>query len=326
MKFSIVCPVYNSEKYLSAAIDSVLEQDYINWELVLVDDGSLDNSREIMSEYAERDSRIRLVHQDNSGPGAARNAGIEHSTGDYLVFLDSDDRLVPNYLSRLEPLANANDLVFIDVLQVDEYGNAIAREEMSKFSHLDKDRLLRWQLTGKIPWGGVRKAVSRELVNSYNIRYSQIDVGEEAIFSFRVLDSAKKFAFLDGSSYLYFNRADSQSKKRIEDPWGPTVKVLRDYLVGTNREDMYHALVSFDVTATIVSVDRITEMFTSSERRAKARERLLACKAAGGGLSQLDFDCLTNKARLMLPFVFLGWAWPITVASRLKSVLSSIRP
>lgn len=145
MKFSIVCPVYNSEKYLSAAIDSVLEQDYKNWELVLVDDGSLDNSREIMSEYSERDSRIRLVHQDNSGPGAARNAGIEHSTGDYLVFLDSDDRLVPNYLSRLEPLANSNDLVFIDVLQVDEYGNAIAREEMSKFSHLDKDRLLRWR-------------------------------------------------------------------------------------------------------------------------------------------------------------------------------------
>ena len=208
-----MCPVYNSEKYLSAAIDSVLEQDYKNWELVLVDDGSLDNSREIMSEYSERDSRIRLVHQDNSGPGAARNAGIEHSTGDYLVFLDSDDRLVPNYLSRLEPLANSNDLVFIDVLQVDEYGNAIAREEMSKFSHLDKDRLLRWQLTGKIPWGGVRKAVSRELVNSYNIGYSQIDVGEEAIFSFRVLDSAKKFAFFRGLLLPLFQ----QSRQSIQE-------------------------------------------------------------------------------------------------------------
>ena len=75
-----------------------------------------------------------------------------------------------------------------------------------------------------------------------------------------------------------------------------------------------------------MSVDRITEMFTRSERRAKARDRLLACKARCGGFSQLDFDCLTNKARFMLPFVFLGWAWPITVASRLKSVISSIRP
>ena len=179
MKFSIVCPVYNSEKYLSAAIDSVLEQDYKNWELVLVDDGSLDNSREIMSEYSERDSRIRLVHQDNSGPGAARNAGIEHSTGDYLVFLDSDDRLVPNYLSRLEPLANSNDLVFIDVLQVDEYGNAIAREEMSKFSHLDKDRLLRCNLLEKF----LGAVFVRPLVESWLIR---------TIFDIPKLMSAKR--------------------------------------------------------------------------------------------------------------------------------------
>lgn len=91
MKVSIVIPIYKVEKYLRACIDSILEQDILNCEIILVDDGSPDNCPAICDEYAARDDRIKVVHKQNGGLSSARNAGIRESSGDYLIFMDSDD-------------------------------------------------------------------------------------------------------------------------------------------------------------------------------------------------------------------------------------------
>lgn len=102
MRYSIVVPIYNAREYLRMCLDSVLSQTFDDWECVCVDDGSDDTSPFVLDEYAERDSRFRIIHQRHSGVGMARNVGIDAANGDYIVFLDADDTLLPNALEGLK--------------------------------------------------------------------------------------------------------------------------------------------------------------------------------------------------------------------------------
>lgn len=109
MKVSIIIPVYNVEKYLNRCVDSVIEQTYEDLEIILVDDGSKDNSGQMCDEIALKDSRIIVHHQENGGLSAARNAGLEISSGEYIFFLDSDDYLTPDCIEKAVSLCKEND-------------------------------------------------------------------------------------------------------------------------------------------------------------------------------------------------------------------------
>ena len=225
MKISVIVPVYNSENYIIRCIDSIISQSYKNWELILIDDGSTDSSYQLIINKSLEDERIKVIHQENSGPGIARNTGIDAATGDYIVFVDSDDFIDTNYLRKL---AKRNeDVVFIDVNQVDEELNLIKTEYMSKHKGISKEDLLKSQMTGKIEWGGVRKAVKTALLREHNIRYSKHKIGEEAIFSFCALYFAKSYAFLNGAVYSYVNRDGSQSDYKTDDPSGQPHEKIR---------------------------------------------------------------------------------------------------
>lgn len=116
MKLSFIVPVYNVESYLFKCIDSLLAQDYNDYEIVLVDDGSPDNCPQICDEYARKYSNIRVVHQTNGGLSAARNAGVVIAKGEYICFVDSDDYWEPNVLGRLMEQVEREQL---DVLRFD---------------------------------------------------------------------------------------------------------------------------------------------------------------------------------------------------------------
>ncbi len=98
---SIILPVFNGEKYLAAAIESVIAQTIRDWELLIIDDGSKDNSPAICDDYAAKDTRIRVFHQPNGGVNSARAKGVDNATGEFLAFLDADDRFVPDALEYL---------------------------------------------------------------------------------------------------------------------------------------------------------------------------------------------------------------------------------
>lgn len=108
---SVVVPVYNSEKWIDKCIDSILAQSYVNFELILIDDGSLDSSFCIMQKYASRDSRIRVYHKENTGVSDTRNFGISQANGDWITFVDSDDSLKDCFLENLLPINSQADLV-----------------------------------------------------------------------------------------------------------------------------------------------------------------------------------------------------------------------
>lgn len=111
---SVIVPVYNVEQYLSRCVESILEQTFQNWELLLIDDGSLDCSGDICEEYAKKDSRIRVFHKENGGVSSARNLGIDNANGEWITFIDSDDYIQPGFLEGLyEPIAQGEQVDFV---------------------------------------------------------------------------------------------------------------------------------------------------------------------------------------------------------------------
>lgn len=149
---SVIIPVYNAERFVGRCIESVKAQTYTDWEMILVDDGSKDRSLEVCRMYAGSDDRIRVIHQENAGPGMARNAGLECAEGRYVVYIDSDDYVEKEYFELLSE--HDEDVVFIDVRNVDEEGRIVKEEYMSHNKHLSLDSILRKQMTGAINWGG----------------------------------------------------------------------------------------------------------------------------------------------------------------------------
>lgn len=139
-KISVVVPVYNVENYLGSCLDSVLNQDFESFEIVVVNDGSTDGSLEIAKTYEARyPEKVRLISQENKGLGGARNTGIDNAKGEYIVFVDSDDTIKHDMLSSLynEMTSSNADIAIFGIEYVDENGKAFSRTE-----DFDEERLV----------------------------------------------------------------------------------------------------------------------------------------------------------------------------------------
>lgn len=152
MQISVIIPVYNAAPFLERSVNSVINQTFSQWNLILVDDGSKDNSGQICDDFTQRDSRVHVIHQENAGAGAARNNGLALAKGDYVVFVDADDFVEPYYFEELSE--HNEDVVFIDVQHVDESGHVLRYEKMSPYKGNSMDDLIRSQMTGKMTWSG----------------------------------------------------------------------------------------------------------------------------------------------------------------------------
>ncbi len=130
VRFSIIVPVYNVEKELPRCIDSVLNQDYESYEIIIIDDGSTDSSARICDQFQRLNSKVKVVHKENGGLSSARNEGVKRAVGDYLVFLDSDDYLEKCFLSSL---SETIDYHSVDIIAIDkkvEKGGKIKRKSI----------------------------------------------------------------------------------------------------------------------------------------------------------------------------------------------------
>lgn len=132
-KVSIIIPCYNQGQYLSEALKSVLEQTYTNWECVVVNDGSPDNTGEIASEWIRRDSRFKYIHKNNGGIADARNVGIAHSTGVYILPLDADDKIAKEYLFEAVNVLDSNPKIKIVYGEAEFFGNKTGKWKLSKY-------------------------------------------------------------------------------------------------------------------------------------------------------------------------------------------------
>ena len=205
-KVSLVIPVYNSESYLSKCLDSVLNQTYKNYEIILVNDGSTDNSLEVIKSYKNMYPKIiKYVTKKNMGPGYARNEGIKMATGEYLMFVDSDDYIDNDYIERyMLPLSEEKyDLVIGGYRYFDNKGVVEER-------HLFNNEWAKYLSIG--PCG---KLHNLEFILKNNIRFSNDMVGEDRYFSMLSYAKTKKIKIIDYVGYNYYQDNKNSISKTI---------------------------------------------------------------------------------------------------------------
>lgn len=216
---SIIVPIYNAEKYLRECIESVIAQTFTDWELILVDDGSTDSSGKIADEYAASDSRIRVIHSENGGPGHARNTGIDASKGEYLAFVDADDCM---FQWSVETLMDAIKKGDCDI----SVGNYISSRAISIpqkhnqdkifFTNIEavKDLLYQHHITSS-PWG---KIFSRHLLD--RVRFEDYGCYEDLDFMAKALSISKRTVYVFSPLYFYRHTEGSLintwSRKRLD--------------------------------------------------------------------------------------------------------------
>lgn len=206
-KVTIIMPVYNAEKYVSKAIESVLKQTYTNFELLLIDDKSTDNSKKICDEFSQKDSRIIVYenNSDNHGPGATRNIGLDHAAGEYIYFMDSDDwiddRLLEASVNRI--LETKADIVQFGV-KYEQNNGMYSREYCQKQSRvftkkdIKQDFFTFWNEKNCYLWIHFFRY---ETVK--NIKFEYIINGEDVSYVMDALSRAKTIAFIPETFYHY---------------------------------------------------------------------------------------------------------------------------
>lgn len=206
MKFSVVIPVYRAEEYLQQCIRSVTEQTYRQLEIILVDDGSPDRSGEICDECAQQDNRICVLHTENHGASHARNIGIRHATGDYILFLDSDDWWTTDRV--LESIALQLERTPVDVLTFNyrkSYDSVLHPPYFDKNLPSSQTPETLTQIVQHDRWvsGGCNKAISRQLLTAHELYFREGVTSEDIDWALRVALKAETFAYSDTCVFVY---------------------------------------------------------------------------------------------------------------------------
>lgn len=210
-KISVIIPIYNMERLLERALESVVAQSYKNLEILLIDDGSTDKSREICKKYESKDSRFRYYYQKNNGVSSARNLGVEKSTGNFITFLDPDDYLDYNIYECLLKVLNEShaDLVMCDYRVVYDY------EKHGEITQYDVEILDRYQAQERY-FKGTHEATQtsvlwNKLIPASFIKDLKFPVGriqEDESVSYKILYRANCVAYLNAPFYNYYVRPD----------------------------------------------------------------------------------------------------------------------
>ncbi len=208
-EISVIVPVYKVEPYLRRCVDSILAQTFTDFELILVDDGSPDNCPAICDEYAEKDDRVHVIHQENGGLSAARNAGMEIACGKYYLFCDSDDYVSPCWCETLyKQIEKTPDAwIYCDIVRVDD-GDPIKETSTMEIcaKYTDYYTAFRQGLSGY----SVNKIYSSEVLKCENIRFDEQQLFAEDIdFTLKYLSCCKSCIYLPVALYFYLQRQGS---------------------------------------------------------------------------------------------------------------------
>lgn len=206
---SIIVPVYNAEKYLDACVESIIRQTYTNWELILVDDGSKDESPEICDRWSKIDSRIKVIHQSNGGASAARNTGLAAAKGDYIGFVDADDLISENMYSVLvDALRNTEKkIVSCAYVRVFPSGETRTETDTAEARNLDVTQGLKALLRGEITISVWSRLFERSVFDS--IRFPEGETYEELPMIIPMLIESSGIYHTGVPLYHYFERTGS---------------------------------------------------------------------------------------------------------------------
>lgn len=232
-KISIIIPVFNAESYLSDCLNSILAQTFNDFEVFCINDGSTDKSEEILKQYAAKDSRFNILTRENQGVSSARNWGLDNANGEYVYFIDSDDRIHPQLLERLYQAAQDNNADFSccqfqkikekQVLDIKEYKTINPQILDDPFSEFINHRI------GYNIWS---KLYRRSAIG--DLRFYPQNFGEDLEFNFRFMQTARLGVYLEEPLYFYMQRSNSLSQSATN------INKFRNYF-GIIKKIYHHA-------------------------------------------------------------------------------------
>lgn len=218
---SVIVPVYNAEKYINICIQSIVSQTYQNIEIIIIDDGSEDNTAVICKNLAEHNRHIRYHRQDNSGVSAARNIGYSMSKGQYIIFIDADDELHASMIEKLlyDIKKNNADISVCDIKKVESSIEKIENKQATSIELYSQDDALDLYMRKNYFEIGVwNKLFKRSLIE--NIRFSEgRKMNEDKFFVFEALMKADRVTYRREPLYYYYVRPNSATKRGFDDRW-----------------------------------------------------------------------------------------------------------
>ena len=227
-KISIIVPVYNAGNYISTCIDSILNQTYSNFELILINDGSKDDSLSILKEYEKKDDRVKVIDQKNMGVAKTRNKGIQISNGEYIAFIDNDDEIEEDYLERF--MKEIDDfVVFVGGYKRTTKDKILFEKKMNSSSWTKFENMA--------PWG---KIIKKDFLIKNKIQFFSFPIGEDIIFNLSLYSKTNKIKVIKNYGYHWFFNDDSVSNTRQKE-FNDNIILLFDEMkkYDTNEETNY---------------------------------------------------------------------------------------
>lgn len=292
-KISIIVPVYNVEKYLHKCLDSILAQTFKEFEVILVDDGSSDNSGKICDEYAKKDSRVKVFHKENAGVSSARNLGLKEASGEWIVFIDSDDYISKDFLEC--DYSTTADVIqkSYDIINEDS-GLSTLHKVTNKIIE-DKEEFYRFYVRKRTNalWD---KIIRRELIK--NITFNEnVKIGEDFLFFLEIIKNIKQYLFDDKGIYHYIIHSNSAMQSTLKEPLlfiRITIDSINNIcsILNKNEDKKLRDSIIYQSCINILYNYRLS--FSDSEKQ------ILSAYYKKLSLSQVPYTSFSTKMKLMI--------------------------
>src|SRR5699024_11187274 len=267
MLISVIIPIYNKDKYLDECISSVVNQTYKKLEIILVNDGSTDESERIINKWYKSDDRIIYFNQKNTGVSSARNQGISKANGDYVFFLDADDKLKENALNLFyqESLNNKSDIIMGNFIHV-KNERMYYRPEISKFVELDNLSLLDTKielfvLNSRLLSMVCNKLYKLKFLKKYRLLFDNKVTSEDRLFNLKCYVNCPSISYIYAYNYYYNEIENSRSNiipKDFYDECISLIHVFNAFIQDKNNsscsEDLLNLMVLLDVNKSLKKV------------------------------------------------------------------------
>ena len=226
-KISIIVPIYNTAKYLPKCLDSIVNQTYQNLEIILVDDGSTDDSKKIADHYAKKDKRIKVIHQKNQGQSVARNVGLAKATGNYISFIDSDDEIKPNFIEKLLKLYKDNSSIAVCGHQYHRIKSQSSKNlyqtplKPRHFKESQKAYILKLLTKDGRMYSCNNKLFKASVIKKHHLIFDKnLNFAEDTKFVLNYLKNAEgEIAYTPTPLYIYNSGTDNSTMRTVSTDW-----------------------------------------------------------------------------------------------------------
>jgi glycosyltransferase involved in cell wall biosynthesis len=314
-KISVVIPVYNVEKYLQRCVESILNQTFQDFEIILVNDGSKDHSGAICDEYAKKDNRIKVIHKKNARVSAARNDGIKMAKGKYISFIDSDDWIEPDMYQNM--IQKAEEL-YLDIIMCDYKKKSKDYEEkrsqLIRAGYYSKDQIKNELFPCLIMFEHLEYPPTiSNWVCLFNLNFiktnhlyydEEIHYDEDSIFGSKVMFNASSFYYLKGHHYYnYFYNPNSTTNTYNENRWNSFLKIndgLKEYFGKTIEFDFARQIKVNMLYLTLSALGQIRYSKTVGEERVELIERIMYHPKVKEIFNEFKFPHVSWKTKVII--------------------------